>query len=123
MAGQERCPYQANRLLAITASMYGFADKTGLLPRGTNPVAGIERYRESSRERYLTTDELNCLGETLRLAESTGLPWKSDADEPASKHLPKPDGRRTVLAPEVVLAFRLLLFTGARLRARLEIYA
>ena len=114
-------PYQANRMLAIIASMYSFAVKRGLLPKGTNPVEGVERYRESSRERYLTIEELNRLGETLRLAETTGLPWKSSADKPASKHLAKPDKRHTLLAPEVVLAFRLLLFTGARLREILHL--
>lgn len=114
-------PYQANRLLAITASMYGFAAKRGLVPRGTNPAAGVERFRESSRERYLTTEELSRLGETLRLAETAGLPWRTTAAMPASKHLPAPESRVTLLAPEVVLAFRLLLFTGARLREILHL--
>ena len=114
-------PYQANRMLAIIASMYSFAVRQALVPKGTNPVDGVEKFRGSSRERYLTTDELNQLGETLRLAESTGLPWRSDADKPDSKHLPKPDARRTVLTPEVVLALRLLLFTGARLREILHL--
>ncbi|WP_158809359.1 site-specific integrase [Beijerinckia sp. L45] len=114
-------PYLANRVLAIVASMYSFARKAGLVPKGTNPTEGIERYRESSRERYLTTDELNRLGETLRLAESAGLPWKMDTEKPASKHLPKPDDRRTVLPTEAVLAIRLLLFTGARLREILHL--
>ena len=114
-------PYVANRMLAIVASMYAFASKAGLVPKGTNPSSGIERYRETSRERYLTIEELNRLGETLRLAETAGLPWKSMADKPASKHLAKPDNRHTLLAPEVVLAFRLLLFTGARLREILHL--
>ncbi len=114
-------PYQANRMLAIIASMYSFAVKRGLVPKGTNPVEGVEKFRESSRDRYLTLDELNRLGESLRLAESAGLPWKSAANKPVSKHLPKQDDRRTVLAPEVVLAFRLLLFTGARLREILHL--
>ena len=111
----------ANRMLAIVASMYAFASKAGLVPQGTSPSSGIERYRETSRERYLTIEELNRLGETLRLAETTGLPWKLSADKPASKHLAKPDNRQTLLAPEVVLAFRLLLFTGARLREILHL--
>ena len=114
-------PYQANRLLAITGSMYSYAAKRGLVPRGTNPVAGIERFRESSRERYLTTAELSRLGETLRLAESEGLPWKTAAGKPESKHLPGEDQRRTLLSPSVTLAFRLLLFTGCRLREILHL--
>jgi integrase len=109
-------PYQANRLVAVIASMYGFAARRGIVPRGVNPAQGIERFREFSRERYLGVEELNRLGETLRLAESEGLPWRSDGDKPQSKHLVREENRRTVLSPEVVLAVRLLMFTGARLQ-------
>ena len=109
-------PYQANRLIAVIASMYGVAARHGIVPRGTNPAHGIERFRESARERYLGIEELNRLGETLRLAETEGLPWRSDAAKPESKHLAREENRRTILSPEVVLAFRLLMFTGARLR-------
>jgi len=109
-------PYQANRLVAVIASMYGFASRHGIVPRGVNPAQGIERFRESARERYLGIEELNRLGETLRLAEAEGLPWRSDGDKTQSKHLVREENRRTVLSPEVVLAFRLLIFTGARLR-------
>ena len=114
-------PFQANRLLAIVGSMYGFAAKRGLVARGTNPILGLERFRERSRERYLTTEELRRLGETLRLGETAGLPWKDDDEKPASKHLPSAASRRTLLSKEVVLAFRLLLFTGARLREILHL--
>jgi integrase len=109
-------PYQANRLIAVIASMYGVAARHGIVPRGTNPVQGIERFRESARERYLGIEELSRFGETLRLAETEGLPWRSDAAKPVSKHLAREENRRTILSPEVVLAFRLLMFTGARLR-------
>jgi len=109
-------PYQANRLVAVIASMFSFAARQGIVQRGANPAQGIERSRESARERYLGIEELNRLGETLRLAEMEGLPWRLDSDKPRSKHLPRAENRRTVLAPEVVLAFRLLMFTGARLR-------
>jgi integrase len=109
-------PYQANRLVAVIASMYGFAARHGIVPRGANPAQGIERFRESARERFLGIEELNRVGETLRLAETEGLPWRSDVDKPESKHLPREENRRTVLSPEVILAFRLHMFTGARLR-------
>ena len=79
-------PYQANRMIAIIASMYSFAVKRELVPKGTNPVEGVERFRETSRERYLTIDELNRLGETLRIAETSGLSWKAQSDKPPSKH-------------------------------------
>jgi integrase len=109
-------PYQANRLVAVIASMYGFAARQGIVARSVNPAQGIERFRESARERYLGVEELNRLGETLRLAETEGLPWRFDPDKPQSKHLPRAENQRTIFPPEVVLAFRLLMFTGARLR-------
>ncbi len=80
-------PYQANRLVAVIASMYGFAARHSIVARGVNPAQGIERFRESARERFLGIEELSRLGETLRLAETEGLPWRSDADKPESKHL------------------------------------
>ena len=109
-------PYQANRLIAVIASMYGVAARHGIVPRGTNPALGIERFRKSARERYLGIEELNRLGEALRLAETDGLPWRSDAAKAESKHLAREENRRTILSSEVVLAFRLLMFTGARLQ-------
>jgi integrase len=114
-------PYQANRLLAIIGSMYSFAARRGLVSRGTNPTIGLERFREAKRERFLGTEELKRLSETLRLAETEGLPWLPGADARASKHLVKEPNQRTVFAPEVALAFRLLLFTGARLREILHL--
>ena len=70
-------PYQANRLLAIIGSKYTFAARRGLVPRGTNPTIGLERFTEAKRERFLGTEELKRLGETLRLAETEGLPGDS----------------------------------------------
>ena len=115
-------PYQANHLMAIAGSMYGFATRRGLVPHGTaNPTIGVERFREQSRERYLSSDELGRLGEALRLAETTGLPWRSSTSGPKSKHLAKPEHRLTLLGPEAVLALRLLVLTGARLREILHL--
>ena len=95
-------PYQANRLVAVIASMYSLAARQGIVPRGANPAQGIERFRELARERYLGIEELNRLGETLRMAETEGLPWRSDPEKPQSKHLPREENRRTILSPEVV---------------------
>ena len=114
-------PYQANHLLAIIASMYGFAARRGIVEIGVNPTVNIERYRESARERYLTTEELSRLGETLRVAETIGLPWRLRPDQPISKHLAHEENQRTIFPPEVALAIRLLLFTGARLREILNL--
>jgi len=114
-------PYQANRMLAIVGSMYGFAVRRGLVPKGTNPADGIERYRESARERYLSAEELSRFGEALRVAETVGLPWQAQSQERHRKHLAKEENQRTLFAPQVTLAFRLLLLTGARLREILNL--
>ncbi len=107
--------YVANRTLAIISSAWNWAMKVGLLPEDhRNPVTGIEKFREISRDRFLTTNELARLGAALRDAGSVGLPWQVDVLKPASKHTPKIN-QRTVLPPHIVAAFQLLIFTGARL--------
>jgi len=90
-------PYQANRLLAVVASMYSFGERHGLVPEGYNPAGRIERFPEARRERFLSREELARLGEAFRQFES--------------------DGRFGA----GIAALRLLLFTGARLREILHL--
>jgi hypothetical protein len=47
-------PAQANRTAAIIGSMFGFAIRRGLVDGDHNPARGIEKYREESRERFLS---------------------------------------------------------------------
>ena len=82
---------------------------------GSNPCTKIERNRENARERFLSADELGRLGATLRQAESAGLPWKVGPRRPTSKHLAKPENRRTLYPRVATAAIELLLFTGCRL--------
>lgn len=51
-------PFQANRVLAVVGSMYAFAGRAGVVPEGTNPARGIDKFKESRRERFLTGEEL-----------------------------------------------------------------
>ena len=112
----------ANRTIQVISSMYSFAAKSGLVPEGFNPARGIEKFREQSRERYLTTNELQRLGNALNEGETNGIPWEIDSNNHNSKHTPKfHNGRREVLDPYAVAAIRLLLFTGARLREILHL--
>lgn len=90
-------PYQANRLLAVVASMYSFGQKHGLVPEGCNPAAKIERFPEARRERFLSTEELARLGEAFRTFANEGR-FRAG-----------------------IAALRLLLFTGARLREILDL--
>ena len=109
--------YAANRFLAITSKLVSWASERGLLPEGhANPTARVEHYREQSRERFLTSEELARLGDALREAETVGLPWTVDEKKPKAKHLPKSENRRTVIDPFAIAAIRLLILTGARLR-------
>jgi integrase len=80
-------PYHANRLLAVTSAMFTFAERWGLRQEGTNPCRYVERYKEQSRERMLSVEELARLGSAL--ATSDGSPF-------------------------VIAALKLLVFTGAR---------
>jgi integrase len=113
-------PFQANRVLAVISSMYTFAGAAGIVPEGTNPSRGIEKFKESRRERFLTGEELERLGTAIREAETSGLPWVLDESNPNTKHVPITK-RSTKLAPASAAALRLLLFTGCRLREILNL--
>ena len=69
--------------------MMNLAEPWGLRPDRSNPCYHIRKYKEGKRERFLTAEELARLGKTLDEEES--------------------------FAPAAVTAFRLLLYTGARL--------
>jgi integrase len=116
----KRTPYQANRIVSVVGSMYGFAGKRGLVSEGLNPARGIEKFAEDGRERFLLSDELERLGAAIRKAETHGVAWAVDEAKPTSKHVPKRK-RRTVIGPHAAAAIRLLLFTGCRLREILHL--
>src|SRR5262249_4535703 len=96
------------------------AARAGIVPEGTNPARGIDKFRESRRERFLTGEELERLGSAIREAETTGIPWAVDETQSAAKHVPKAN-RFTRIAPAAAGALRLLLLTGCRLREILRL--
>jgi integrase len=52
-------PYAANRILKVYRKMVNWAKVAGLLPRDyASPVMDIIRFREITRKRYLTTEEM-----------------------------------------------------------------
>lgn len=112
-------PYQANRMVSVVASMYSYGEKYGLVPEGSNPARGIEKFKEAGRERFLSVDELERLGAAVREAETNGIPWDIDPAT-ASKHLPKKK-QATFIGEHAAAALRLLIFTGARLREILHL--
>ena len=94
--------------------MYAFAGKHGLVSEGFNPARGVEKYKETARERLLSVEELERLGASIRVAETVGIPWEIDSTK-KTKHVPKVK-RETVISEHAAAALRLLIFTGARLR-------
>ena len=112
----QSAPVTANRALAIFSAIWSWASRRDIVSDTNNPAKGLERNREQAKERFLTSEELGRLGDTLRLAETEGLPWEVDETHPKAKHLAKPVNRRTRIDPYALAAIRLLLLTGARLR-------
>jgi integrase len=111
----------ANRVLDTISGMFTFGDRSGLLAANfVNPARNIEKFKETPRDRFLSSDELERLGAAIREAETTGVPWDVDASKPISKHIQK-TGRVTVISPFAAAAVRLLLFTGCRLREILNL--
>lgn len=94
----EKTPRQANLVLAVLSKMFNLAELWGYRPQQTNPCYHIERYREAKRERYLSPKELEAMGSTFRKLE------ESKAED-----------------PYVIAAFRMLIFTGARLNEILQL--
>lgn len=114
----------ANRLVTLLAHFFGWAQQDGkFVPKGHNPAQGVDRFKESGKERFLTPDELGRLGAALRLAETDGVPWApADMSKRGSKHITKlPENRLTKITPQSAGAIRLLIFTGARLREILHL--
>lgn len=114
-------PFIANRAIAVLGSMFSWASEEGLVPEEFNPTARIEKYKEDKRERFLSSEELERIGEALREAETIGIPWEPNLGKPQAKHAPKANNRRVKFGKEVVAAIRLLLLTGARLREILHL--
>lgn len=115
-------PIIANRALAVLKAMFSWAIDLGLLPEGSqNPATGVEAFKEWGRERFLSSEEMQSLGEALTLAETEGLPWQVDESKPGAKHLPPPENRRAHFDVHSVAAIRLLLLTGARVREILDL--
>jgi integrase len=111
----------ANRTMECISSIFRFAAICNIVPVGHNPTKGIRAFRESRRERFLSSEELARLGEAIREAETNGTPYEIDESKQSAKHAPKPEKRRIKVDPYIAAAFRLLILTGARLREILHL--
>ena len=87
-ASLHNTPVSADRSAPILSVIMHQAEVYGYRPEGTNPCAGIRRYRRQGRERFLSTAEVSRLGAVLT---------RHEADH-----------------SQVVAIIRLLLLTGCR---------
>jgi hypothetical protein len=81
-------------MLAVVGSLYSFAEKQKIIPFGTNPARGIEKYAERGRERFLSVLELTRFGDAIREGETAGIPYDIDQTKPKAKHARKLENRR-----------------------------
>lgn len=84
-------PYQANRVLATLSKFFNWCEVAGFRDRGTNPVFGVERFKESKRTVFMGKAEVEAIGASIARLEAEGA-----------------------LSPIAAGAFKVLLFTGAR---------
>ena len=87
-ASLHNTPVSADRSAPILSVIMSQAEVYGYRPEGTNPCAGIKRYRRQGRQRFLSTAEFRRLGEVLA---------RHEADR-----------------PQATAIIRLLLLTGCR---------
>ena len=87
-ASLHETPVAADRSAPVLSVIMRQAEAYGYRPEGTNPCAGIKRYRRQGRERFLSVAEISRLGEVLA---------RHEADH-----------------PQTVAIIRLLLLTGCR---------
>ncbi len=97
-------PYQANRALSVLSKAFALSEVWGMRPNGSNPCRMVERFKEQSRERFLSPAEFKRLGSVLAQAERMELRVKDEEDGERLAHV----------NPEAIRAIRLLIFTGAR---------
>ena len=84
----EEVQVTANRVVVLLSGLYSWAATVGEVPDGLQPAKGVTKFREEGRERYLSTDELARLGETLRIADKDGAPLELGREQTYSKTHP-----------------------------------
>ena len=84
-------PSAANRAVWVLSKMFVLAETWEMMPPGRNPCRHVRYYREASRERFLTPEEVRRLGAALKKFEAEGS-----------------------MLPSAIAAVRLLMLTGCR---------
>lgn len=87
----QNTPYLANRCAAVLSKFFDWCEKNGYRDRGTNPVRGLEKYREEKRLKFMESSELEALGEGIAKLEE-----------------------QNAIDPPIGAALKVMLLTGAR---------
>ena len=87
-ASLHETPVSADRAAPVLSVIMACAEKYGYRTEDSNPCRGIKRYRRQGRERFLSEEEINRVGISLKRHEGT--------------------------CPTLVAIIRLLLLTGCR---------
>ena len=70
--GMRETPRAANRALMVLSKMFSLSEAWGMAPAAGNPCRFVLRYKEGSRERFLTEDEYRRVGRALCELEAEG---------------------------------------------------
>ena len=62
--------YMANRVVDVLSRIFNLAEDWGAVPEGSNPCGFQVKYKQRSRERFLTEEEFRRLGRVLSEAET-----------------------------------------------------
>lgn len=65
-------PYQANRVLSTLSKFFNWCEMAGFRDRGTNPVFGVERFKECKRTVFMGKAEVEAIGASIARLEPTG---------------------------------------------------
>jgi integrase len=121
-------PYLANRVLALLRAFFRWSERRRFRPTDSNPCRDVREFAEEQRERYLSGEELQQLGEALRTATEKGLPpgpnqAAANKRRAAKLRIINPPKRKPYKAarvkraranPFAIAAIRFLVLTGWR---------
>ena len=91
MTEMAETPAMANKVLTLLSKAFNLAEVWGWRPEGSNPCRHVSRYKEETRDRYLSESELRRLGGVLNFFQSA-----------------------QAMCPYAIAAIRLLILTGCR---------
>ena len=86
-----KTPTMANRVVDLLSRLFNMAEVWGVAPDGGNPCRFVQKYKERTRERFLSEEEFGRLGFVLDELEAEGK-----------------------VSANAVAAIRLLMLTGCR---------